>query len=638
MVTAGRRERTANPSQEDPASSPAPERPEDAQPGEQRNGQHVPGGGLAPAAEALEGSQVPSDSEGDVYCDTLEQMEPEQADLCSVSSPSSARHRGTATLPLGTAILAARLVPVTKARLRSPRCGPAPPTAPSFRRRGTGGLPALSELGCHRQRSALEVLRRGSADPAGQPLGLSPNGLQAGPEPLPPRGAGQGERGEGRRLEGRSSAGLAALGSQRDLQLAGAEQDAGSVSELALELPAELDARVASAVRALQDDMRGRRQHRHLQLAGAEQDAGSVSELALELPAELDARVASAVRALQDDMRQVLERLSQLETLASAQGDAAGTDPGWPLAPQGAAKSEDTSEEDFLEEAAEEDGGSDGMGGDGSEFLQRDFSETYERYHVESLQNMSKQELVKEYLELEKCLSRMEEENNRLRMESKKHGGEAAETRVRQLQLEVDRLRAENLRLLKERAPPGREQSPCPAGGAQVGQRKSGPKHVKKAGRSQPCSIATPLHVPRQAIAVSYSCPRRPRLRQSISQPGRTRRADGITEPGASTASLAHGAPAGTPSHGTPILWLCPASGKVTGTGEQRGRGGPATALALGTFVTDTLPAAVDFVPSTGAAAVTCLPALTEPHIACKTWLRTAGSTRVTSPPLGVMR
>ncbi|NXU54428.1 HEXI1 protein, partial [Turnix velox] len=82
------------------------------------------------------------------------------------------------------------------------------------------------------------------------------------------------------------------------------------------------------------------------------------------------------------------------------------------------------------------------MGGDGSEFLQRDFSETYERYHVESLQNMSKQELVKEYLELEKCLSRMEEENNRLRMESKKHGGgggeEAAATRLRQLELEVD--------------------------------------------------------------------------------------------------------------------------------------------------------------------------------------------------------
>ncbi|NXC44062.1 HEXI1 protein, partial [Penelope pileata] len=115
-----------------------------------------------------------------------------------------------------------------------------------------------------------------------------------------------------------------------------------------------------------------------------------------------------------------------------------------------AAKSDDTSEEDFVEEAAEEDGGSDGMGGDGSEFLQRDFSETYERYHVESLQNMSKQELVKEYLELEKCLSRMEDENNRLRMESKKHG-DAGEARLRQLELELDRLRAENLQLLRER-------------------------------------------------------------------------------------------------------------------------------------------------------------------------------------------
>ncbi|XP_049656980.1 protein HEXIM1 [Accipiter gentilis] len=130
-----------------------------------------------------------------------------------------------------------------------------------------------------------------------------------------------------------------------------------------------------------------------------------------------------------------------------------------------AAKSDDTSEEDFLEEAAEEDGGSDGMGGDGSEFLQRDFSETYERYHVESLQNMSKQELVKEYLELEKCLSRMEEENNRLRMESKKHGGETAETaRLRQLELEVDRLRAENLQLLKEKDLPRQEKGPCKLG------------------------------------------------------------------------------------------------------------------------------------------------------------------------------
>lgn len=118
------------------------------------------------------------------------------------------------------------------------------------------------------------------------------------------------------------------------------------------------------------------------------------------------------------------------------------------LYPKRAAAKSDTSDEDFMEEAGEEDGGSDGMGGDGSEFLQRDFSETYERYHAESLQNMSKQELIKEYLELEKCLSRMEDENNRLRLESKRLGGDDA--RVRELELELDRLRAENLQLLTE--------------------------------------------------------------------------------------------------------------------------------------------------------------------------------------------
>ncbi|XP_005994649.1 protein HEXIM1-like [Latimeria chalumnae] len=114
----------------------------------------------------------------------------------------------------------------------------------------------------------------------------------------------------------------------------------------------------------------------------------------------------------------------------------------------------DTSEEDYLEE--EEDGGSDGMGGHGGEFLQRDFSETYEKYHAESLQNMSKQELIREYLELEKCLSRLEEENNRLRirMEGKKLGKseESGEdpTRVLELELELEKVKAENMKLLKE--------------------------------------------------------------------------------------------------------------------------------------------------------------------------------------------
>ncbi|XP_061567169.1 protein HEXIM1 [Cololabis saira] len=100
------------------------------------------------------------------------------------------------------------------------------------------------------------------------------------------------------------------------------------------------------------------------------------------------------------------------------------------------------SEEDLCEPEEEDEddgsggGGSDGIGRAGSaggEFLQKDFSETYEMYHVESLQNMTKQELVQEYLELEKCMSRLEEENNRLR----------------QMQQELERLRAENTELLQ---------------------------------------------------------------------------------------------------------------------------------------------------------------------------------------------
>ncbi|XP_030321762.1 acyl-CoA-binding domain-containing protein 4 isoform X1 [Calypte anna] len=65
----GSREPTADPSQEEPPGTPR----------EHRDGQQVPGDGLAPATEATEGGPVTSDSEGDVFCDTLEQVEPEQA-------------------------------------------------------------------------------------------------------------------------------------------------------------------------------------------------------------------------------------------------------------------------------------------------------------------------------------------------------------------------------------------------------------------------------------------------------------------------------------------------------------------------------------------------------------------------------
>lgn len=71
----------------------------------------LPGAGLAPAPEALEGSQVMSDSEGDTFCDTLEQMEPEKVTEEALEAlPSlpctdiSARHRqpGSLTKPAGT--------------------------------------------------------------------------------------------------------------------------------------------------------------------------------------------------------------------------------------------------------------------------------------------------------------------------------------------------------------------------------------------------------------------------------------------------------------------------------------------------------------------------------------------------------
>uniref|UniRef100_A0A4W5PD94 HEXIM P-TEFb complex subunit 1 n=1 Tax=Hucho hucho TaxID=62062 RepID=A0A4W5PD94_9TELE len=122
------------------------------------------------------------------------------------------------------------------------------------------------------------------------------------------------------------------------------------------------------------------------------------------------------------------------------------------------ARPEDTaSEDDLLDVEEEEDygsgGGSDGIGRPGNaggEFLQRDFSETYEKYHIESLQNMSKQELVQEYLELEKCMSRLEEENTRLRRAANPDNTNDSQVpqsdsaRIRELEGELERLRAQN--------------------------------------------------------------------------------------------------------------------------------------------------------------------------------------------------
>ncbi|XP_024128608.1 protein HEXIM1 [Oryzias melastigma] len=114
------------------------------------------------------------------------------------------------------------------------------------------------------------------------------------------------------------------------------------------------------------------------------------------------------------------------------------------------------SEEEVFDNEEDDDddgsgGGSDGIGRPGNaggEFLQRDFSETYEMYHVETLQNMSKQELVQEYLELEKCMSRLEEENNRLRRAVEPGAAtDQVQVRLQELEVELERLRAENSEL-----------------------------------------------------------------------------------------------------------------------------------------------------------------------------------------------
>ncbi|XP_054252406.1 acyl-CoA-binding domain-containing protein 4 [Indicator indicator] len=91
----GSQKQTAEPSQDDTGSSPALEHPNDALPKEQQIGQHGPAGGLGLAVpEARQAGTGTSDSEGDVFCDTLEQMEPEQAGQPLALTPNSSIQPG----------------------------------------------------------------------------------------------------------------------------------------------------------------------------------------------------------------------------------------------------------------------------------------------------------------------------------------------------------------------------------------------------------------------------------------------------------------------------------------------------------------------------------------------------------------
>ncbi|XP_074080471.1 protein HEXIM2 [Macrotis lagotis] len=100
----------------------------------------------------------------------------------------------------------------------------------------------------------------------------------------------------------------------------------------------------------------------------------------------------------------------------------------------------------------------DGRGRAQGEFLQREFSEAYEHYHVESLQGRSKQELVRDYLELEKRLSRAEEETRRLQQQRNPLGPHPC-YRAQELAAEVERLKTENQKLRWENEMWGQEGS-----------------------------------------------------------------------------------------------------------------------------------------------------------------------------------
>lgn len=101
-------------------------------------------------------------------------------------------------------------------------------------------------------------------------------------------------------------------------------------------------------------------------------------------------------------------------------------------------------------------GEGDGRGRAHGEFQQRDFSEAYERYHTESLQGRSKQELVRDYLDLERRLSQAEEETRRLQQLQGCSGRQPCR-QVEELAAEVQRLQTENQRLRQENARWNRE-------------------------------------------------------------------------------------------------------------------------------------------------------------------------------------
>ena len=80
-------------------------------------------------------------------------------------------------------------------------------------------------------------------------------------------------------------------------------------------------------------------------------------------------------------------------------------------------------------------------------FLQKDFTEAYENYHAERLQSLTKDELIKEHLELEAKIERMEK---RTKEKEKKNNNDPQLELTKSLEAEIKRLKEENVGLVTE--------------------------------------------------------------------------------------------------------------------------------------------------------------------------------------------
>lgn len=111
-----------------------------------------------------------------------------------------------------------------------------------------------------------------------------------------------------------------------------------------------------------------------------------------------------------------------------------------------------SSQGDYPDGEGDEVGGEDfySSPSDEEEFLEKDFSEEYEMVHAERLQNMSKDELVQDYLQMEEKLESLQRTAASTRMGGQNDITEQRLNEINSLRSEIRRLREDNERLMRE--------------------------------------------------------------------------------------------------------------------------------------------------------------------------------------------